>query len=114
MVIDSAAAGQALPLLEPSQSVIPPRFREFSAVKTRSWIAEGRRHRGRGHGDRAASQCDVPGGVGWFGPQSPRAYLGKDADALHPDFARGQGEGGAFAIRLVAGSNYLPGEVAPR
>jgi hypothetical protein len=56
-------------------------------------------HPDAGRDPREPAECDLPGQARER-TRGTRAYLREDADALHPDPARRQGDGGADAVRL--------------
>ena len=72
--------------------------------------AQGRRDRPRRDGRRAPPERHVPGRARER-PQGAGPHLREDADALHPDPARGPRPGGAHPLRPHPRSDHLPLQV---
>ena len=72
--------------------------------------AQGRTDRNGRDGDTGAAGDDVSGGVARTA-ECAGAYLGENAQAFHPDRSRGQGGGGAFALRPDQGAHHLSREM---
>ena len=82
---------------------------EFQDQLTR-WDVQGRCHPDARRGCWKPPQCHFPSQTGKWSCGA-RTHLRQDADALHPNPARGQGNGWDDALRFESGKDCVQGQV---